>query len=225
MRRVACLVLLSVLTCPGASFADTKPGDDAPATRPAMPIGVIDLDQVADAVGWTAEIRHDMETVRESVKLEVASFSKAIADRIRRHKQSLIKSAGLSKEQAEDLMGNVNLDKLPLPKDDRERLITILQQGQQYVQQADQAGEATLRERRTEILVQYRKALAPIVRQVAEKKGMMMVVTRQDTIIFHAASIDITHAVTDAVRTHPPKIVYPAMPRLNFPEIKAGEEE
>ena len=195
-----------------------------PAANGAASItGVVDLDKVADAVGWNAEINKDNETAKAELTRLVTSFATEVLDKVKQHKTDLAKTAKLSDKEKEDLYADKNLDKLPLTKEQLQTLAIVLQNRQQYIQGADQYAGQLLQKRRMEILQSYRKATQPIVRQVAEQAGMTIVLLKNDAIFHNAASVEITDKVTDAVRANTPKITYPSMPTMNLPTINLGE--
>lgn len=195
----------------------------APAAQPTHITGVLDLDKVADTVGWNAEINKDNETARAELTRLGTTFANEVLDKVKQYKAELIKQAKLNQQQSDDLYKDVNLDKLPLTKEQLNQLAIVLQNRQQYIQGVEQYATRLLQQRRVEILQSYRKHTQPIVRQVAEQAGVTVVLLKSDAIFHYADSVDITNKVTDAVRANPPKITYPSMPTMNLPTINLGE--
>lgn len=220
---IALAVFGGVAAVVGCDRGTTGTTTAASAAASAGITGVVDLDKVADAVGWNSEINKDNDTARAELTRQLTAFIKEVTDKVTQHKGDLIKAANLNTQQADDLNKNTNLDKLPLTKEQLNTLILILQNGNQYVQGADQAAGQMLQRRRIEILTSYRKASQPIVRQVAEQNGMTVVLVKNDAIFHNAATVEITDKVIDAVRANPPKITLPTMPVMNLPAVNLGE--
>jgi Skp family chaperone for outer membrane proteins len=217
------ILIALLLAMPNNLRGDFKIADTA-STRPADAtgaVGVVDLDKVADAVGWAATIATDNATAMESLRREYGEAIKLADEEIRRHKQELVRSAKLTLEQANDLMNDTNLDKLPLGKAERDKLFAAMHNLSQYRQLAEGAVSRALQSRRIEVLMLYRRAVQPIVRAVAVKRGFTMVVTKQDNIFYYAESIDLTNAVIEAIDSDPPKVVLPPAPRLQLPPVPA----
>lgn len=223
--RVCAIALTSLggLTALVGCDKGTTATPSTPAAAAANVTGVVDLDKVADAVGWKSEINKDNETAKAELTRQLTAFIKEVTDKVSQHKADLIKSANLNTAQADDLNKGINIDKLPLTKEQVSTLVLIVQNGNQYIQGADQRAGQMLQGRGFEILNSYRKATQPIVRQVAEQNGMSVVLVKTDAIFHSASSVDITDKVIDAVRANPPKITYPGMPDMKLPPVNLGE--
>jgi len=195
----------------------------APAPRAPIGTGVVDLDAVADAVQWKAEMEKDNATARSELSRIVTSFAADVEEKVKQHKADLIKTAKLNPQQIDDLNKYQNLDKLPLTKEQLNTLVLVLQNQQRWVQSVDQKAGQMLQQRRSEILQAYRNATKPIVRQIAEQQQLTMVLLKNDGIFYASESVDLTNRLIDEVRKNPPKITYPSMPTMNLPSVNLGE--
>jgi Skp family chaperone for outer membrane proteins len=91
--------------------------------------------------------------------------------------------------------------------------IAARQQVAQLRQKADQLYAGY----RTKLVMRYREALTPIVREVAHARKAVVVLLKSDTVLLVEPEADITSSVLAAARVRPPEVAPIPIPRLDAP--------
>jgi len=177
--------LLFAIACIGLCFTGCEPpsavaNKDAAEEHNHSPteasgIAVVDLDAVARRIGRDIAMNDSLQNQEGSLNEELATVQKSYLDQI------------ASKENEFGAQPN------------EEQLKTIQamkQQANLKLNQARQEAVAKLSTQRTQMIAQFREETKPVARRVAAERGLGIVVTKNDNVIFaYDAKYDITDEV------------------------------
>jgi Skp family chaperone for outer membrane proteins len=159
----------------------------SPANRQAQnvlgAVAVIDLDTVAQKLGRDKKMSESIQQHEAALNQQLAnikvSYEKEISD-----KQSQFGQAP-SQEQVQ-LLSNMS------------------RQATASLNQVQQKAKSDLNQHRVQIVQQFRDEVKPIARQVASEKGLSIIVTRNETVVFDFTSaVDITEDVVRKMQERP----------------------
>ena len=175
-----CLLAASLGGC-------NRPEGPSPANRQAQnvlgAVAVIDLDTVAQKLGRDKKMSESIQQHEAALNQQLAnikvSYEKEISD-----KQSQFGQAP-SQEQVQ-LLSNMS------------------RQASASLNQVQQKAKSDLNQHRVQIVQQFRDEVKPIARQVASEKGLSIIVTRNETVVFDFTSaVDITEDVVRKMQERP----------------------
>jgi hypothetical protein len=101
-----------------------------------------------------------------------------------------------------------------LTSDQQDTLLKMNAFANQILNSLSQRGTQELVNYRQQWIVQYRRALRPVLKQVAEDKKLAIIFEMNDTVQYFQPSMEITDAVIDAARANPPVVTPVPMPTL-----------
>ena len=162
-------------------------------------VAVIDLDQVAKSVGRDIQmvnaLEHRQQSLNEQLQVVQASFVKQISER----KEAAGEEP--NEEQAKELVGM-----------QREAGLRLNQVRKQALN--------NLSQHRIQLIASFREEVKPIAQKVAADKGLSIVVSKNDSVVFtYDNAVDITNDVVIAMKAQP----QPAQKSISTPQSVGGD--
>jgi len=166
------VVALAPLGCERAG------GEGGSEPRPGT-LAVVDLDAVARGLGKQQEWREDLQSHRQNLQSEYQTMEQSL------------------QEQLEELQGQLSAE----PSEEEQRqLQTGVVQARQIMRNAELQANNLLRQRRSELIGQFRDRIGPIARSVADERGFDVVMVQGGNVLSVAPEADITQAVLEEAR-------------------------
>lgn len=158
----------------------------ASANRPNIgAVAVIDLDRVAQKLGRDVQMAQLLQQRQVALNEQLTAIKVSYEQEIS-EKQSQFGSAP-SQEQTQ-------------------LLSTISQQAGANLNRVQQQAKNDLNQHRAGLIQQFREEVKPVARQVALERGLSLIVTKNDNVIFDFASaVDITNDVIQRMQQRPPQ--------------------
>lgn len=209
MQRLvwALLICGSLIAAIAAAAGCNK--DDQRGTAPTASnngaTATVDIDKVAKDLNWMAKLQTNRETYVVQLKTDLANFQQRWEGQVQQHVKDMVPP------------GTPEGGKYTLSQSQSQELTNYIVQARQQVQQLQQQAEQQLNNYQAQWIRQYRDALSPIVRQVAQDKRMNVVLVQNDAVMFADRSVDLTDAVVDAARAKPPALTEVPMTHLSGP--------
>ena len=201
---VACVSIGLTAAGPIGCNKDDHPAGGA-AHSDAVATAVVDLDKVARDLGWMTKLQTNLDAYKNQLKADVVKYAGVYDDEIKTRLQGMV-----PKDTKEN-------GKVTLSPEQSQQLTQYIVAGRQQVQQLAQGGDQLFNIYRANWIKQYRDALAPIIRQVAQEKKINIVLLTSDSVLFADRSVDVTDAVVDAARGKMPQLTEVPMTRLEGP--------
>jgi Skp family chaperone for outer membrane proteins len=175
---VACSIAVLMLAGGCQKTRDSKPAVSAELSA-AGSVAVIDLDAVAQQVGRNAEMAELLKQSETALNEQLQAAQKSYQDQIHAKRE----------EYGER------------PTDEQlHQLAQLQRQANLNLNQARNQAESDLRIQRTQLINRFREEVKPVARAVAAERGLSIVVTKNDTVVFtYESSVDITAAVGEAL--------------------------
>jgi Skp family chaperone for outer membrane proteins len=150
---------------------------DKPTASGAAAVAVIDLDEIARRLGSDKQM------------------ADAINQRQSALRQKLVELAAAYNEQIAE-------QQKTLPADQADQAEVTLaawqQQANDNLNQVRQQAELDLRNHQAQLIQQFRDSVKPAARRIAQARGLTLIVTRNDSVVFdYTAAADITDEVVD----------------------------
>lgn len=177
----------AILLTGGCQKAD--PGDGG-----AGKVAVYDIDRVAHDLGWATDMQSNMDNLKKKFEEDLAKSKEMYTQQIINQKKQWAPK---------------DTDKLT--KDQEQLLNGMNSYANQVLTQLNQNGSQQLASYRQQWIIQYHQALRPILEQVAEERKIAVILEKNDSIQYTQPSSDISDAITDAARAHPP-VINPVQP-------------
>ncbi len=154
-------------------------GCGSPKENTTGRMAVIDLDRIAGALG-----RDDLMTQRlqEAVQQRQQNVT-MVRDTLRAQLQQETARLGRNPTEAQ----KARLNQLTVAADTRMR---------EVLARADQEGN----ELRTRLILEFREEVEPVARRVATRRGLSIVMVKQDHMLYINPEIDITDTVIDEIQ-------------------------
>ena len=138
-------------------------------------VAVIDLDAIAQRLGSDKAIIDSISKRQSSLSEQLVGLAKSYSQQITDRKKALEES---QPEQSEVTLANWQ------------------QQASANLNKVKQQAELELQQHRTQLVKQFRDQIKPVARRVAHSRGMSVIVTKNDSVLYDfTASADITEAV------------------------------
>jgi Skp family chaperone for outer membrane proteins len=186
--------LLAVLAL---AFVPAACDKDVAGSGGDIPVGVVNVDKVAEDLGWQREMKANFESVEKQLS-----------------------NAWQDKKNQYDAEVNAQAKRYGLPpgakltpQQDQE-LGQMIQMRQQVLGQLQQAAQQRMGAYRGEWIKQYRDALDPAIRAVANEKRVRIILMKNDGMMFVDTTTDLTDAVTAAAKAKPPILSAVPIPQL-----------
>jgi Skp family chaperone for outer membrane proteins len=159
-------------------------------------VAVIDLDDIARRLGSDKQMADSINQRQSALRQQLVDLSKRYSEQIAERKKTQPAAA-----QAEK--GEVTL-------------AAFEQQANASFNQMKQRAEVDLQSHRAQLIAQFRDQIKPAARRVAQARGLSVIVTKNDTVVFdYTGASDITDAVVEELlAAHAPHTaaVAPAAP-------------
>lgn len=180
MRSAISLVAVFhlVLFATGCDKLTTSPA----AARPSG-VAVIDLDQVARALGIDQVLVNRVNQQEESLNGQLLSLQSALRDQYRQKSRQV---------EAQTAAGGQAADSTPT----KEQLSGLEGQLNRQLAEAQQKARKQLSAYRLQLVRQFRAEVVPVAREVAAARGLGVVLTNNDSVLL---ACDETHDITSAV--------------------------
>jgi Skp family chaperone for outer membrane proteins len=181
---VAALVSLCVSGCGwfgGKNDTEAKVEKSVPGR-----VAVVDLDEIARRVGrdqyMIDTLKQTQQTLNERLEVVQASYVKQI-------------------KQKQETLG-VGNEGVEITDEDTKTLLGMQREAGLNLNQARKEAISSLTQRRTQLVASFRNEVRPIASEVAKEKGLSIVLTKNDTVLFtHEDAVDITDEVAKRLRT------------------------
>jgi Skp family chaperone for outer membrane proteins len=192
------LMLLSVLSLAGCQKS---------SSRVSSGVGIIDLDRVATAMGWLDDLQKGVQAVDAELRAQLEQVFRSNSKLIEDMKAEVAADAKLTPDQVKQLTAiqdTRDLGQLPLTKEQRDKLIAAVTRANTTWQTALNNSQQALQARRAALIVTYRERIRPVARRVAEARGLNLIVTTSDNVLyFDPQNADITNQVIDELQKAP----------------------
>ena len=192
------LMLLSVLSLAGCQKS---------SSRVSSGVGIIDLDRVATAMGWLDDLQKGVQAVDAELRAQLEQVFRSNSKLIEDMKAEVATEAKLTPDQVKQLTAiqdTRDLGQLPLTKEQRDKLLAAVTRANTTWQTALNNSQQALQARRAALIVTYRERIRPVARRVAEARGLNLIVTTSDNVLyFDPQNADITNQVIDELQKAP----------------------
>ncbi len=214
VRSICSLAVSTVLL--GAADGCSKQGTaPKPVANDSNGIGVVDLDRVSKAMGWTEDIQKDLRTADAEIKRVIESRMKAVQGTFDQKKKAIADEAKLTAEQIVAMNNaheRTDLDKLGLTTkqiDDLAQAASVVQVEANSVASEEQQ---LIQQRAAAITRAYREGMAPVIRRVAAANGRRVVVAPSESLVYFDPNVDLTDRLVEELQKSPPiKVELPEM--------------
>lgn len=153
-------------------------------------VAVIDLDEIARQVGASDEMSQAL-----------LAHETALNSQLQTLKTSYVQQLQAKKDE---------LGSEPTPEDNQ-RLVALSQQATANLANAQQQAKGHLTKRRADLVIEFRKRVAPVAKQIAAERGLTLVIPRNEGMILAVdEQVDITAAVATALKPNWQALVLPA---------------
>ncbi len=164
---VACLSLTVLGGC--------NRGSTTTASGSVGAVAVIDLDAIAQRLGTDKQIAQSITNRQTSLSQQVVDLAKSYNQQIADQKKKLA--------EAPADQGDVTL-------------ATWQKQASASLNKVKQQAEFDLQKHRAQLIAQFRDEIKPSARRVAQSRGLSVIVTKNDSVLYDfAPAADITDAV------------------------------
>ncbi len=176
MRVQGWMSLAAMLAACSLAGCGRHSGDDRSASA-AGAVAVIDLDEIARRLGSDKQM------------------AEAIAQRENALSKQLV-------ELAQSYSAQIAEQKAKLPANDQQQagvtLASWQQQASASLNQVKQRATVDLQNHRVQMVQKFRDQIKPTARRVAQSRGLTVIVTKNDSVVFdYTSGVDITDAVVD----------------------------
>ena len=156
----------------------------ASTSTPQGAVAVIDLDAIASRLGSDKQIVDSIAQRQTSLSQQLVDLAKSYTEQIEEKKKTLAEAPA---EQADvtvaswQKQANANLNKVK------------------------QQAEADLKKHQATLVAQFREQIKPVARRVAQKRGLTVIVTKNDNVLYDVApGADITdEVIADLIAASP----------------------
>jgi Skp family chaperone for outer membrane proteins len=185
--RVKVLALLATTAVAGGCG---QRGDNRQAAAPAGAVAVIDLDEIARRLGSDKQIASAINQRHSALNQQLVNLAKQYSAQIEAEKAKL---AGADAQQSEVTVASWQ------------------KQANAKLNQVKQQAAADLENTRLALMNDFRDHIKPAARRVAQARGLSVIVTKNDSVIFdYVSAADITDGVVDELMAHAqPAVVTP----------------
>jgi Skp family chaperone for outer membrane proteins len=153
-------------------------------------VAVIDLDAIAQRLGSDKQILDSIAKRQTSLSQQLVDLAKSYNAQIAEQKNKLAAEEG---QQADEVT-----------------VASWQKQANANLNQVKQQAQAALANHRVQLLQQFRDQIKPAARRVAQQRGLNVIVTKNDSVVFDFTSAaDITDAVVDELLASAPPAAAP----------------
>lgn len=170
--QLAVFVMLAVASLAGCEWTSAQ---KPPSTTGA--VAVIDLDAIARRLGRDKQIADSINQRQSSLNQQLVELARSYTQQIEEKKKTL--------PETEADQGKV-------------KVASWQQQANASLNQIKQKAEVDLQSHRAQLISQFRDQIKPAARKVAQARGLSVIVTKNDGVVFDfAARSDITEDVVN----------------------------
>jgi Skp family chaperone for outer membrane proteins len=145
-------------------------------------VAVIDLDAIAQRLGSDKQIAEAISKRQTSLSQQLVDLAKRYNEQIAEQKKKLAETAA---EQEKVTLANWQ------------------QQANANLSKVKQQAELDLQRHRVQLIAQFREEIKPSARRVAQSRGMSVIVTKNDAVLYDfSPAADITDAVVADLLAH-----------------------
>jgi Skp family chaperone for outer membrane proteins len=164
----------------------------APPARTTAAVAVIDLDAIAHRLGTDQQIADSITQRQTALKQQLVDLAKNYNAQIA-EKQKTLPAA---QAQQNDVT-----------------LASWQQQATASLNQAKQRADVDLKSHKQQLINQFRDQIKPAARRVAHERGLSVIVTKNDSVVFdYTGAADITEAVVNELLAGRPAAATAAAP-------------
>jgi len=199
-----------------------------PAPPPAEHAGqggmaVVDMDKVAQMVGWQEAMATQSKAVEKDLLNELNAYQTGLAKALVEREDALADEADLSTEQKGQLQRAAtigDLERVPLSSAEREELVRNIKEINQARLTAQTHSRELFERYQAALLESYRQEIKPAIARVAFDEGYTLVTVPQSNLVYVDPSIDITEKVARVLKKDMPEPKQPEKPTLDLPPFK-----
>jgi Skp family chaperone for outer membrane proteins len=173
----------------------------------AAAIGVVDVNKVVNDLGWANELNSNLTNLQNQLSTELRNVTAQYESQLQQKKRDL----GLKESDSLQDIGK------KITPQQQQELVVMFNTGRQLLVQLQQAAGQQFENYRQQWFQQWREALNPIVKQVAQDKKLTVVFSTPGPILYTDPSADLTAAVIDAAKLHPPTFKPVQLPQIKVP--------
>jgi Skp family chaperone for outer membrane proteins len=167
--------------------------DDASVPR----IGLYDINRVATELGWMNDMDAKMKSLAAKFKIEFEHSQAMYQEQINKQKTDWAPK-----------------DSDKLTPDQIAVLNNMKSAADQVLAQLNKDANQKLADYKKAWVDEYRKALHPMLRQVADDRKLWVIFEKNDSVAYVVPSADITDAIVDVARADPPQVTPVPIPDL-----------
>jgi Skp family chaperone for outer membrane proteins len=176
---------LALLALPAALVLLSAGCNQGGGTAASGGVAVIDLDLVAARLGSDRLMAESITRRQATLSQQLAALANSYREQIAEKKNSAP----------------------PAPQKDEVTLATFEQQASQSLGIEKQKAEAQLSAHRAQLVQQFRDQIRPVARKVALERGLSVIVTKNDSVVFdYPGAVDITESVIASFATPAPSV-------------------
>ena len=206
LRTILCFSSLMGAMCLSAGCKDDHlTGTGTSSGNSNGNTAVVDLNKVFRELGWLTKLQSNGEVYGGQLKTDFSQFQRRYNEQLQAHLKDMI-PPGVREGERYTLTPNQSQDLSNWVYSERQQEQALGTQAQQDYNAYQQAW-----------IRQYRDALSPIVREVAQDKRMNVVLAQTDQLLYTDRTVDLTDAVVDAARKQPPSLTEVPMQHLQGP--------
>ncbi len=180
MPATRLFIAVACLTTPALAGCNRHPG--ATETTAVGAVAVIDLDAIAQRLGSDKQIAQAITQRQSSLSQQLVDLAKNYSEQIAEQKKKL---AEAPPEQGEVTLANWQ------------------QQANANLNKVKQQAELDLQKHKAQLIAQFREEIKPAARRVAQARGLSVIVTKNDSVLYDfAPATDITDGVIADLLAH-----------------------
>lgn len=165
-----------------AAGCNQSPSLEKPAPNALAGVAVIDLDEVARQLGSDKQIVTAIKQREAALNNKLSQMAKQYTAQFEKQKETL--------------------NAVPQEQESAVQLATFQQQVNQNYNNARAKAQQDLSAHRSDLIERFRNAVRPTAQKVAAKRGLKVILTQQESLIYDVASeCDITEEVVSMLRT------------------------
>jgi Skp family chaperone for outer membrane proteins len=173
MQAKRLLVAVACLTAPALGGCNRVSGK-ADATAVGA-VAIIDLDAIAQRLGSDKQIAVAISQRQSSLSQQLVDLAKNYSQQIAEQKKKLAEAK---------------------PEQEQVTLANWEQQANANLNKVKQQAELDLQKHKAQLIAQFREEIKPSARRVAQARGLTVIVTKNDSVLYDfAPAADITDAV------------------------------
>jgi Skp family chaperone for outer membrane proteins len=163
------------VACLGVGFAaGCNQGTTVPAPQATGAVAVIDLDAIAHRLGSDKQIVDSIAQRQTSLSQQLVDLAKSYNAQIEEKKKTLADP----------------------PEEAEVKVASWQKQANANLNKVKQQAEVDLKNHQAQLIAQFREQIKPVARKVAQSRGLSVIVTRNDNVLYDVApGADITQEV------------------------------